>query len=143
MKILSPAKINLFLQVTGKRPDGYHELFSLMCCVSLFDTIYLQFGTPNIEIESSHPNLPLDNANLAHRAAALFFQSLGVTDGVKIAIEKNTTLTAMVRDFLHFLARNNETMRKQSSEMLSQSFRSLGRDMGERTWTRDDLHERT
>jgi 4-diphosphocytidyl-2-C-methyl-D-erythritol kinase len=53
MKILSPAKINLFLQVTGKRADGYHELFTLMCCVDLFDTIFLQFGLKNIRIESS------------------------------------------------------------------------------------------
>jgi 4-diphosphocytidyl-2-C-methyl-D-erythritol kinase len=94
MEILSPAKINLFLQVTGKRPDGYHELFSLMCCVRLCDTILLRFDTQKIEIESSHPNLPLDSANLAYRAAALFFQSLGVKDGVKITIEKKIPIAA-------------------------------------------------
>jgi 4-diphosphocytidyl-2-C-methyl-D-erythritol kinase len=94
MKILSPAKINLLLQVTGKRPDGYHELFSLMCCVSLFDTLLIQFGTRKIEIETSLPDLPFDGANLAHRAAALFFQSLGVKDGVKIFIEKNIPVAA-------------------------------------------------
>ena len=88
MKILSPAKINLFLQVTGKRPDGYHELFSLMCCVSLFDTVSLHFDTQKIEIASSHPQIPLDETNLAHRAATLFFKTLGVKDGVKITIEK-------------------------------------------------------
>ena len=94
MKILSPAKINLFLQVTGKRPDGYHDLFSLMCCVSLFDTVFLQFDTDKIVIESSHPNLPLDETNLAHQAAALFFKTLGVTGGVKITIEKNIPVAA-------------------------------------------------
>ena len=94
MKILSPAKINLFLQVTGKRPDGYHDLFSLMCCVSLFDTVFLQFDTHKIIVESSHPNLPLDETNLAHKAAALFFNALGVTDGVKITIEKNIPVAA-------------------------------------------------
>jgi 4-diphosphocytidyl-2-C-methyl-D-erythritol kinase len=94
MKILSPAKINLFLQVTGKRPDGYHDLFSLMCCVSLFDSIYLQFDSDKIVIESSHPDLPLDETNLAHKAAALFFKTLGMTDGVKITIEKNIPVAA-------------------------------------------------
>jgi len=94
MKILSPAKINLFLQVTGKRPDGYHDLFSLMCCVSLCDTVFLQFDTDKIVIESSHPNLPLDETNLAHKAAALFFKTLGVSDGVKITIEKNIPVAA-------------------------------------------------
>jgi 4-diphosphocytidyl-2-C-methyl-D-erythritol kinase len=94
MKILSPAKINLFLQVTGKRPDGYHELFSLMCCVSLFDTIFLRFGTEKIEIKSSDPQIPLDETNLAHKAAALFFKTLGVKDGVAITIEKSIPVAA-------------------------------------------------
>jgi 4-diphosphocytidyl-2-C-methyl-D-erythritol kinase len=94
MKILSPAKINLFLQVTGKRPDGYHELFSLMCCVTLFDTIFLRFGTEKIEIESSHPQLPLDETNLAHKAAVLFFKTLGAKEGVKITIEKSIPIAA-------------------------------------------------
>jgi len=88
MKSLYPAKINLFLQVTGKRADGYHELFSLMCCVDLFDKIFLQFGLKNIQIESSHPQIPLDDTNLAHRAATVFFKALNVNDGLKIFIDK-------------------------------------------------------
>jgi len=94
MKILSPAKINLFLQVNGKRPDGYHELFSLMCCVTLCDTIHLQFGTEKIEIVSSHPQIPLDETNLAHQAAALFLKTLGAREGLKITIEKSIPIAA-------------------------------------------------
>ncbi len=94
MKILSPAKINLFLQVTGKRPDGYHELFSLMCCVDLFDTIFLQFGLKNIQVESSHPQIPLDDTNLAHRAAAVFLKALNTHDGLKIIIDKSIPVAA-------------------------------------------------
>jgi len=94
MKILSPAKINLFLQVTGKRSDGYHELFSLMCCVSLFDTIMIQFGGNTIEIHSTHPQLPLDHTNLAHKAAALFLKKLNAHRGLKITIEKNIPVAA-------------------------------------------------
>jgi 4-diphosphocytidyl-2-C-methyl-D-erythritol kinase len=94
MKLLSPAKINLFLQVTGKRPDGYHELFSLMCCVNLCDTISLQFGLEGIWIESSHPQVPLDDTNLAHRAATVFFKALNVKDGLRIFIDKSIPVAA-------------------------------------------------
>ena len=94
MKILSPAKINLFLQVTGKRQDGYHELLSLMCCVDLCDTILLQFGLKGIRIESSHPQVPLDDTNLAHRAATVFFKALNVKDGLKIFIDKSIPVAA-------------------------------------------------
>jgi len=94
MKLLSPAKINLFLQVTGKRPDGYHELFSLMCCVDLSDTITLEFGLKHIEVESSHLQVPLDDTNLAHRAADVFFKALNVNDGLKINLDKSIPVAA-------------------------------------------------
>jgi len=94
MKILSPAKINLFLQVTGKRPDGFHELFSLMCCLDLFDIIFLRFGGKKIEIESSNLQIPLDETNIAHKAATLFFKTLKTTDGVNIRIEKSIPVAA-------------------------------------------------
>jgi 4-diphosphocytidyl-2-C-methyl-D-erythritol kinase len=89
MKILSPAKINLFLRVTGKRPDGYHELFSLMCCLKLFDVIFIHFGGQKIALYSSNSQIPLDETNLVHKATTLFFKKLKVTDGVSIRIEKS------------------------------------------------------
>jgi 4-diphosphocytidyl-2-C-methyl-D-erythritol kinase len=55
MRILSPAKINLFLQIIGKRPDGYHNLATLMCCISLYDELLLKFGTQTTTIVCSHP----------------------------------------------------------------------------------------
>lgn len=94
MKILSPAKINLFLQVTGKRSDGYHELFSLMCCISLYDTISIQFDTDEIKIDSSHPDMPLDAGNLVYQAANLFFQALKIKTGVRIGIDKQIPIAA-------------------------------------------------
>jgi 4-diphosphocytidyl-2-C-methyl-D-erythritol kinase len=94
MKLLSPAKINLFLGVTGKRPDGYHDLFALMCCIDLFDTILLEFDGPSIAIESSHPHIPLDETNLVHKAASLFLKTLKRTDGLKITIEKSIPVAA-------------------------------------------------
>jgi len=94
MKILSPAKINLFLQVTGKRPDGFHDLFSLMCCLDLFDIVFLEFGGKKIEIESANRQIPLDETNVAYQAAALFFNSLNITDGINIRIEKSLPVAA-------------------------------------------------
>lgn len=88
VKVLSPAKVNLFLQVTGKRPDGYHELLSLMCPVSLYDVLTLDFDRPEIKIFCSHPGVPPDGSNLAWRAAELFFDRAGISRGVHIFIEK-------------------------------------------------------
>ena len=76
MKLLSPAKINLFLQVAGKRPDGYHDLISLMCCISLYDTVSMTFGLKATTVSCAHPGIPQDETNLAHKAADLFFKSL-------------------------------------------------------------------
>jgi 4-diphosphocytidyl-2-C-methyl-D-erythritol kinase len=95
MKILSPAKINLFLRVCGKRPDGYHELCSLMCCITLFDEISLHIDTGDrINIQCSHPGVPADATNLAHRAACLFQQKLGSSRGIDIYLTKNIPVAA-------------------------------------------------
>jgi len=88
LAIPSPAKINLFLKVTGKRPNGYHDLFSLLCRVSLFDTVTLSFDRPSITVRCSHPHVPEGRANLAHKAAVLFFEALSRKDGVAISIDK-------------------------------------------------------
>jgi len=94
MKILSPAKINLFLHVTGKRPDGYHDLVSLMCCVELYDTLSLKLGTGKISVICSDANVPENETNLAYRAALLFFKTLKRNDGVEISIEKQIPVAA-------------------------------------------------
>jgi hypothetical protein len=60
----------------------------------------------------------------------------------KIAIERDTTLTAMVREFLRSVADRDATDRQRAIARLRKSFSQLGRDMGERGWTRDQLYER-
>ncbi len=60
----------------------------------------------------------------------------------KIAVDKNTTLTAMVREFLQSVADSDAAEKKQALKKLRKSFQGLSRDMGTRAWTRDDLHER-
>ena len=60
----------------------------------------------------------------------------------KIAVDKNTTLTAMVRDFLQSIADSDVVAKKQATEKLERSFQELSRDMGPHTWTRDELYQR-
>jgi 4-diphosphocytidyl-2-C-methyl-D-erythritol kinase len=76
MELLAPAKINLYLRVVGRRADGYHDLYSLMCGVALFDRIVLSFDAPKDTIVCSDAILPTDETNLALRAAQLFNREL-------------------------------------------------------------------
>ncbi len=94
MKVRSPAKINLFLKITGKRPDNYHELITLMCPISLHDTISLHFSEKETTVICSHPKIPEDETNLAFRAAADFLRAMNGTEGVKICIDKNIPVAA-------------------------------------------------
>ena len=60
----------------------------------------------------------------------------------KIAVDRNTTLTAMVREFLHTIAASDAAEKQRTIDIVRQSFRERSRDMGPRTWTRDSLNER-
>ncbi len=99
MKIQSPAKINLFLHITGKRDDGYHNLSSLMCCVSLYDTVVIDITGTGIAVTCNSSEVPENEGNLAWRAADLFFKSFkqmtgNKGTGVKITIDKNIPVAA-------------------------------------------------
>ncbi len=82
------AKINLGLEVVGRRPDGYHELRTIFATVSLHDTIDLTPTRNRISVRSEHPAVPGDETNLAHRAAALMQRIAGGGAGVDIVIHK-------------------------------------------------------
>lgn len=60
----------------------------------------------------------------------------------KVAIDKDTTLTAMVREYLTWVAKGDAPERQQSIAALDESFERLSRDMGPRKWSRDDLYAR-
>ena len=101
MKILSPAKINLFLQVAGKRPDGYHELVTLLSCISLYDKMTFDFEAPGISVRCDSPEVPDNEGNLAFKAARLFYDRLPLVcenhhrpGGVSIFIEKHIPVAA-------------------------------------------------
>ena len=75
LHVKAPAKINLFLRITGQRPDGYHELYTLMCPLALYDTLTLNAGGTGIVVVCDHPGVPEDASNLAARSAHLFLKT--------------------------------------------------------------------
>lgn len=94
---MSPAKINLWLKVTGKRSDGYHELETLfMPLVRPGDTISLKIqpDVSGISISSTDSGLPCDAGNICWKAAELYFDAAGVTAGVAIHIDKQVPVAA-------------------------------------------------
>jgi 4-diphosphocytidyl-2-C-methyl-D-erythritol kinase len=94
MDLRSPAKINLYLEVTGKRPDGYHNLVTLMCFIGLFDSLHLIFNKDRISVACSNPDVPQDENNLAFRAAQVFLDSSRIQEGVHIRIDKSIPVGA-------------------------------------------------
>jgi 4-diphosphocytidyl-2-C-methyl-D-erythritol kinase len=91
----APAKVNLRLEILGKRPDGYHEIKTWIYPISLADDLHIErVKTSHITISSASPELPLGEENLAYRAAALFIQESGLPGGVRIEIIKHIPLAA-------------------------------------------------
>jgi 4-diphosphocytidyl-2-C-methyl-D-erythritol kinase len=91
LQLSTPAKINLFLRITGRRSDGYHELDSLFLPVSLFDRVALEAHDAEssvISIRCNWPEIPLDDHNLAVRAARLFLEQSGLRRRVEIDLHK-------------------------------------------------------
>lgn len=84
------AKLNLTLEILGKREDGYHDLRSIMQQITLCDDIEIDVGTgEDWKLESTDDSLPLDSSNLAWKAAGVFYKSLGKDpQGVSIRIHK-------------------------------------------------------
>ena len=92
----APAKLNLALDITGRRADGYHEIDTLFQSVDLCDILRLsREERPGIYVSCDRPRLPCDETNLAHIAARQFLQWFGLEGrGVSIDIEKRIPLQA-------------------------------------------------
>src|SRR2546426_1531962 len=84
----SPCKVNLLLNILGKRPDGFHELETVFQPVNLCDGLRFERAGQGIQLTCSEPELPVDSSNLVHRAAAAFLQTARIKDGVRIHLEK-------------------------------------------------------
>jgi 4-diphosphocytidyl-2C-methyl-D-erythritol kinase len=87
------AKVNLVLEVLGKRPDGYHELSTVMQAVDLFDRLTVE-AAATITLETSEPALPTDDRNLVVRAARLLQEAAGIEAGARIVLDKRIPLAA-------------------------------------------------
>lgn len=84
------AKVNLTLDVLGKRPDGFHDIKSVMQTISVRDDIEIDVGTGKPwKLLCDKDHIPTDERNLAWKAAKLFFDTTGIaTDGIEIRIKK-------------------------------------------------------
>lgn len=111
ISILAPAKLNLFLEVLGKRPDGFHEIQTVMCPISLTDRVTVEVAeSSDISLQLTCPpqthsasfaaqedpawQIPVGPENLAVRAAQAVSRLLGVPHGCKIFLEKNIPAAA-------------------------------------------------
>lgn len=85
----SPAKVNLWLRVLGKRPDGFHEVHTRMCPISLADEVRLTAkGGGTTELTCSDPTVPTDESNLALKALRAFEKAAGEVRAWGIHLEK-------------------------------------------------------
>ena len=76
--VWAPAKVNLFLEVLARRPDGFHEIATLMVAVSLYDTLECELAPEEtLELSCDHESLSVGPDNLIHRAAQLLSERLG------------------------------------------------------------------
>jgi 4-diphosphocytidyl-2-C-methyl-D-erythritol kinase len=97
--LLAAAKINLYLEIVGSRPDGFHELIMVMQSINLADRITVRsIGVDEIRVRCNHPLVPADATNLAYKAAALLLERfpLAMTrhGGVEITLEKQIPVGA-------------------------------------------------
>ncbi len=89
------AKINLHLDVIGKRSDGYHDVENVMQSVSLCDYVIAELNdTGAITLECNATNVPTGEGNIAYRAAVRFFECIDKVHGVHIKIEKHIPMAA-------------------------------------------------
>ncbi|MEA3306126.1 MAG: 4-(cytidine 5'-diphospho)-2-C-methyl-D-erythritol kinase [Candidatus Omnitrophota bacterium] len=94
VELQSPAKINLFLDIIKRRNDGYHDIVTVFEKIDLCDRIRLSESGRGIELTSNVKELPLGKDNLIYKACSLLKESYGISNGVKIHIEKNIPISA-------------------------------------------------
>jgi 4-diphosphocytidyl-2-C-methyl-D-erythritol kinase len=93
--IRAPAKLNLRLKVTGKRPDEYHDLISIMIPIDLCDVLRLKLTSQNqVRLSCEGFSVPTGEENLACRAAHSFFTHTGIQKGLTIKLTKNIPVAA-------------------------------------------------
>lgn len=95
--VIANAKLNLFLDITGIRQDGYHLLNSVMQSINIGDKITVAAGgnpVTQIKITCDNPEIPTDKNNIAYKAATLFLEQIDKTATIEIHIEKHIPVQA-------------------------------------------------
>lgn len=84
------AKINLFLDITGRRSDGYHELNNIMQKIDLHDdvSVFISEGETEITIDCDDPEIPCDKSNIAYKAAEMYLKAAWLSAKIHIKIKK-------------------------------------------------------
>ncbi len=90
----SPCKVNLLLNILGKRADGFHELETVMQPLNICDELTFERAGVGLQLACSHPELPVNSKNLVYRAAADFLLAAKISEGLKIHLQKNIPLAA-------------------------------------------------
>ena len=130
----SPCKVNLLLNILGRRPDGFHELETVMHPVAIHDHLVFSRSGTGIELTCNDLALPVDSRNLVHRAAAAFLEAAGIREGVRIHLEKKIPLAAGLgggsgNAATTLLALNELFDRPLESEQLAAFAAALGSDV--------------
>ncbi|MDB8793944.1 4-(cytidine 5'-diphospho)-2-C-methyl-D-erythritol kinase [Romboutsia sp. 1001216sp1] len=95
IELKSRAKINLSIDVLGKRDDGYHLVEMIMQTIDLYDVIKIkQLDTNDVVIKSNSSHIPLDNDNIVYKAIELLRQRFNINKGIEVFIEKNIPVAA-------------------------------------------------
>ncbi|MEN6469286.1 MAG: 4-(cytidine 5'-diphospho)-2-C-methyl-D-erythritol kinase [Smithella sp.] len=94
MQRAAPAKINLSLRILRKRPDGYHDLASVMQQISIYDELHYSLRPEGIFLQCPDTDLPTHEDNLIHRAARALFNYTDYSGGVEIILNKKIPTAA-------------------------------------------------
>ena len=95
IRVRAHAKINLYLDVVGKREDGYHNLKTIFHSIGLRDDVIIsKQKTKDISVHCEHPGVPCDSRNLAYQAARLLSDTVGGIGGIAIDIHKRIPVAA-------------------------------------------------
>ena len=95
ISLKAAAKINLYLEITANRPDGYHDLVMILQSIDLCDRVEVRkLGTDQIQVLCNNPDVPCDRTNLVYKAAALMQSVYADLGGMEITIDKQIPMGA-------------------------------------------------
>ena len=134
IKIKCPAKLNLTLEVVNRRPDGFHNIKSIMQMINLYDYLTIEIGHGDkINLSGTSKEIPYNEKNLVYKAANLYLKEAGVNIGVNIFIEKNIPIAAGLAggstDAAGTIFGLNQLFKKFDEKQLNEMCASLGSDL--------------